>query len=112
MTGPADKAAKLLALALDPGASPEEARTAAMAAARVISENRLLEDSGADVFARARPIEHCAGCRCYSNVDYVRERPGPARAAAPSWRRDFDDRPKAEADRKYAARWDAIWGSR
>jgi hypothetical protein len=54
---PKERARKLIALATDPGASSEEARTAAMAACRLIARHELL-DSPADRVngsARRRP---------------------------------------------------------
>ena len=42
---PKERARKLVALATDPGASSEEARTAAMAACRLIARHELLDPS-------------------------------------------------------------------
>jgi hypothetical protein len=60
---PHDRVRRLLALATDAGASPEEARTAAMTACRLIVKHKLLADGPAratDVAARRRPARESA----------------------------------------------------
>src|SRR5580692_6595799 len=56
---PHDRARRLLALATDAGASSEEARTAAMAACRLIVKHKLLDGGGpapaSDGASRRRP---------------------------------------------------------
>ena len=49
---PKERARKLVALATDPGASSEEARTAAMAACRLIARHELLDPSAGHGAAR------------------------------------------------------------
>lgn len=105
-----DTVARLVALATNAAASPEEARTAAMAAVRLIQEHALL-DSGSGWFG-ARPQPHCAGCRCFSTEDWGRYKPPSPRPPGPVWREDFDEEPKPEADRNYSSGWDRVWGTK
>jgi hypothetical protein len=48
MIRPADRARQLVALATNPAATPEEARSAAMAACKLIAKHRLLDSSGSE----------------------------------------------------------------
>ena len=131
---PRETARKLIALATNSSASPEEARTAAMRAARIIREHKLL-DEGEGFFAGAKPATPPPG--------YYSNRPGPfdpfemrdfiARAAAEHLQRmrreqeaeevrrrerspaiDPDWDPLRTADERermaYGEGWDRIWG--
>lgn len=56
MTSPRERAEKLIALATDEGASPEEARTAAITACRLIAKNKLrVVDDGIASQPRSAP---------------------------------------------------------
>lgn len=113
MTTPSDKAERLIALALNAAASPEEARTAAMAAVRLIRDGGLLEHGGQYV---ARSSDgHCAGCRCYSSDrqsgEYTVRTP-----RKPDWevwedqQQRWEDEHRSREDRVYAQWWDRVWG--
>lgn len=132
MTSPIDRARQLIALATNPGASVEEARTAAMAAARLISEHSLLGAVANGHTQRAAEPK-------YPSATPEPERPRPPKPARPpggpmprwyynpttgQWTLDLDGipysgpRPKDDPgvqsgpERKaYREGWDRIWGN-
>lgn len=110
MTRPLDRVRQLMALAGGPTTPPEEARSAAMLALRIIAREELLEGSprSGNAFAGAVPTHHCVGCRCFSNEDFGRYKPRPEPQRAP-WDDPFRE-PESEEQRRYREGWERIWG--
>ncbi len=137
MTTPLERARQLIALATGPTTPAEEARTAAMALAKLVAKSGLLDERGS-VFDGVKPAQHCAGCLCFSNTLCTCDRAGcrmhdrpdrghPARPRPPSaptpprptaadrtgeydfWSDAFHE-PKSAEKKRYEEVWDRIWG--
>lgn len=92
MTSSRERVERLLTLAADPGASPQEARTAATQAWRIIQRDGLLGGGAAD---------HLAG----TTRQQARAATEPA---APEPAKD----PPTPEKTAYRAGWDRVWGEK
>lgn len=128
MSDALDTARKLVALATDPSAAPEEARTAAMQAARLIREHKLLDAPVANPFTNATPPPRGSYSNYPGPIDFdellrranervrrnreAQEHEARERSAAfdPTWN------PFATADERerqaYGEGWERIWGTK